>query len=285
MLSSLTIKNYLTVDVEDYFQVSAFENVVKFDNWKDYEYRVVDSTKKLLESFNRAGNVKATFFILGWVAEKSPELVKEIVANGHEIACHSYDHKLVYNLTADGFRKDIIKAKNILEDITGEAIVGYRAPSYSITKKSGWAFQILKETGFKYDSSIFPIRHDRYGVSDAPRFKYMVPECGIVEYPISTSSVFGLRLPVSGGGYFRFLPYCVTKFALNRINKVEKQPFMFYIHPWEVDHYQPRIDGAGFLSNFRHYVNLEKTMGRLEQLIKDFKFISISDFVPISSLS
>ena len=275
MLNQLTIKNYLTVDVEDYFQVSAFENVVRFDNWKDYEYRVVDSSKKLLEALSKAGNIKATFFILGWVAEKSPDLVKEIASNGHEIACHSYDHKLVYNLTKEAFRKDIIKSKNILEDIAGKAVIGYRAPSYSITKKSIWAFQILKEVGFKYDSSIFPILHDRYGVSDAPRFKYIVPECGIVEYPISTSVLFGLRVPVSGGGYFRLLPYSVTKFALNRINKVEKRPFMFYIHPWEIDPDQPRMNGAGLLSNFRHYVNLEKTMGRLEQLMQDFEFDSI----------
>ncbi len=275
MLTPHTIKNYLTVDVEDYFQVSAFSNVVKFDNWKDYEYRVVNNTKKLLETLHRAGNIKATFFILGWVAEKSPELVKEIAANGHEIACHSYSHKLIYNLTEDAFRKDTIKARDILEDITGKAVVGYRAPSYSITKRSSWAFRIIKEAGFKYDSSVFPILHDRYGVSDAPRFKYMVPDCDIIEYPISTSEIFGLRLPVSGGGYFRLLPYSLTKCALSRINKAEKLPFMFYIHPWEIDPEQPRINGAGFLSNFRHYVNLKKTMGRFEQLIQDFQFGSI----------
>lgn len=265
-------KNFVTVDVEDYFQVSAFEKKIRYDDWGGYESRVVGNTRKILGMLSDAGEVKGTFFILGWVAERHPEIVREIDACGHEIACHSYRHRLVYNMSPEEFRRDLIKAKDILENITGKKVVGYRAPSYSITMKSLWAFDILEELGFQYDSSIFPIFHDRYGISDAPRFKYKLLKNNLVEYPISTSKLFGFRIPVSGGGYFRLFPYRFTRMALSRINNKDKQPFVFYIHPWEIDSEQPRINNVGLLSKLRHYNNLGKTATRFKKLLKDFKF-------------
>ncbi len=270
------LKNYLTIDVEDYFHVTAFENEIKFEDWGNCKSRVVDNTKKLLEILSSAGETKGTFFILGWVAEKHPEIVKEIDANGHEIACHSYRHRLVYSLSPDEFRSDLLKAKNILEDIIGKKIIGYRAPSYSITNESIWAFDIIEELGFKYDSSIFPISHDLYGIPDAPRFKYNLLEHNLIEYPISTTKIFGIKVPFSGGGYFRLFPYSLTKMALNKINNNENQPFVFYIHPWEIDPEQPRISGAGFLSKLRHYNNLGKTTNRFMKLLQDFHFVPIT---------
>jgi polysaccharide deacetylase family protein (PEP-CTERM system associated) len=266
------ITNYLTIDVEDYYHVSAFENVIRFEDWDNYESRVVNNTKKLLEMLSGAGEIKATFFILGWVAEKHPEIVKEIDTNGHEIACHSYRHRLVYNMSPEEFRNDLLKAKKILEDIIGKKIKGYRAPSYSITKKSIWAFDILAELGFEYDSSIFPINHDFYGIPNAPRFKYKLSGHDLVEYPISTYKLFGFNIPVSGGGYFRLLPYCFTRIALNKINTNERQPFVFYIHPWEIDPEQPRVKNIVTLSRFRHYFNQDKTEFRFKQLLNDFNF-------------
>ena len=270
------IKNYLTIDVEDYFHVSVFENKIKFDDWGNFESRVVDNSRKLLEILSNEGDAKGTFFILGWVAEKHPELVKEIDANGHEIACHSYRHRLIYNISPDEFRSDLIKSKNILEDITGKKVVGYRAPSYSIIKKSFWALEILEELGFEYDSSIFPITHDIYGISGAPRFKYKLPENNLVEYPISTTNFLGIKVPVSGGGYFRLFPYWFTKMSLTKINIKENQPFVFYIHPWEIDQDQPKVNGVDVFSRFRQYNNLKKTVGRFKRLLKDFQFIPIS---------
>ncbi len=271
------IINYLTIDVEDYFHVSAFENNIKFEEWGDYEDRVVNNTKKILEILSEAGEIKATFFILGWVAEKYPAIVKEIDTNGHEIACHSYRHRLIYKQSPDEFRCDLVKAKKILEDITGKKVLGYRAPSYSITKKTLWAFDILEELGFKYDSSIFPINHDLYGIPNAPRFRYKLADHGLVEYPISTYKLFGLNIPVSGGGYFRLLPYCLTRKALSMINTNERQPFVFYLHPWEIDPDQPRIKRISPLAKFRHYLNQDKTEGRFKQLLNDFKFERIID--------
>ncbi len=246
------ITNYLTIDVEDYFHVSAFENKIRFEEWGNYESRVVNNTRKILEMLSEAGEIKATFFILGWVAEEHPDIVKEIDASGHEIACHGYQHRLVYNMTQDEFRSDLIKAKDILENITGGKVVGYRAPSFSITKRTTWAFAILEDLGFEYDSSVFPINHDNYGITDAPRFQYKVPEKKLVEFPISTTKMIGLNVPVSGGGYFRLFPYWFTKMNLKKINNNENKPFIFYLHPWEIDPEQPRISGATALSKFRH---------------------------------
>ncbi len=271
------ITNYLTIDVEDYYHVSAFENNIKFEEWGNFESRVVNNTRRILNILSEAGETKATFFILGWVAEKHPEIVNEIDSEGHEIACHSYRHRLVYNMSPDEFRSDLMKAKDILEDITGKEIFGYRAPSYSLTNRSLWAFETLNGLGFKYDSSVFPITHDRYGIPDSPRFKYMLPENDLVEFPISTSRILGLKIPVSGGGYFRIFPYWFTNMALSKINIKENQPFVFYLHPWEIDPEQPKVKNIALLSRFRHYFNLGKTECRFKRLLKDFNFGRIID--------
>lgn len=276
---SYTIKNYLTIDVEDYYQVAAFDNIVNIEDWDNYESRVDANTRRILALLAQH-QVKATFFVMGWIAERHPELVKEIQHQGHEIGCHSYCHRKIYQLTPDEFREDTKRAKTIIEDITGVPVRGYRAPSYSITKKSLWALDILEEMGFEYDSSIFPIYHDNYGIPDAPRFEYKLPNHDMKEYPISTSLIMGRKIPVAGGGYFRLFPYWFTKMALKKINDKEKKPFIFYLHPWEVDPGQPRMAGAKLLSRFRHYNNLEKTAERLTNLLLDFDFGFISQQNP-----
>ncbi len=271
------ISNYLTIDVEDYYHVSAFERVVGHKNWDSYDSRIEVSTKSILDVLD-SHEVKATFFVLGWIAEKFPRLVKDIHIRGHEIGCHSFYHRLIYNLSPEEFRNDTKKAKDVLEQIIGRPVTGYRAPSYSIIKKTLWALNILEDLGFKYDSSIFPIFHDRYGIFDSPRFKYKLPGNNMTEYPITTAAFLGLRLPVSGGGYFRLLPYKFTRMFLSRINHKEKQPFVFYIHPWEIDPEQPKITGMSGLSKFRHYNNLDKTVHRFNKLLQDFKFAPINHF-------
>jgi polysaccharide deacetylase family protein (PEP-CTERM system associated) len=269
------LKNYLTVDVEDYFQVAAFEKVIAPESWHSYECRVEANTRAILRLF--AGHdVKATFFIVGWIAERYPQLVQEIDAQGHEIGCHSYKHRKIYDLSPEEFREDTRQAKDILEQQTGKPVNGYRAPSYSITGKSLWALDILAELGFQYDSSIFPVYHDNYGIPDAPRYPYRLEQQNMMEYPISTVKIFGQNIPIAGGGYFRFFPYWFTRKALARINTTEGQPFIFYFHPWELDPAQPRIQGAGARSRFRHYLNLDKTSKRLERLLQDFSFHPIN---------
>ena len=270
------IKNYLTIDVEDYYQVSAFESIVGFAKWDQYPQRVMNNTRRILQVLERH-NVKATFFVLGWIGEKNPHLIKDIMEKGHRIGCHSYEHRLLYNLSPQEFEQDTRRAKDVLEQITGKSVRGYRAPSYSITRRSLWAFDILEDLGFEFSSSIFPIHHDRYGIPDAPRFKFKVPGHDLVEYPISTSRFFGRNIPVSGGGYFRLFPYRLTRMALSKINKREHQPFVFFIHPWEMDPEQPRMKGASAVSRFRHYTNLAKTAERFEKLLGDFDFIPIPD--------
>ncbi len=267
----LNIENYLTIDVEDYYQVSAFENIVGYGKWDKHNSRVVANTRNVLDILERKG-VKATFFVLGWVAEKFPRLIKDIQLKGHEIGCHSYCHRLIYDLSPEEFRDDTKRAKDIIEQVTGTIVKGYRAPSYSITKKSLWAVDILQDLGFIYDSSIFPVPHDRYGIPDAPRFRYQLPGSTIVEYPLSTFLLNGLKIPVAGGGYFRLFPYFLTKLLLEKINVKEQQPFVFYMHPWEIDPEQPRMKGAGMLSKFRHYNNLDKMAGRFEMLLDNFSF-------------
>lgn len=269
------IENYLTVDVEDYYQVSAFADVIQSKEWEFYEPRIQANLRRILGILERHGT-KATFFVVGWIAEKFPDVVTQIVNDGHEIGCHSYMHRTLPTLSPEAFREDTAKAKAILENLSGERILGYRAPSYSITRDTMWALNILKTLGFQYDSSIFPIHHDRYGIPDAPRFRYTFPDCGLIEYPISTVRFLGQHVPVSGGGYFRLLPYHLTKRALRWINEKEREPFVFYIHPWELDPEQPRIRGGGPRSRFRHYQNLHRTAGRLERLLQDFAFRPIS---------
>lgn len=273
------IVNALSIDVEDYFMVSAFADVVKFDDWHRFESRVESNTYKIMELLDECG-AKATFFVLGWVAEKYPNLVRDIAKNGHEVACHSYNHKLIYDLTPDEFRNDTRKAKSILEDITGNPVIGYRAPSYSLVKSSVWALDILIDEGFLYDSSIFPIHHDRYGFPEAERFPHTIKRGGgsLREFPPSTYSILGQNIPIAGGGYLRLLPYWLTKKAIRSVNEKDRQPIILYTHPWEVDPEQPRINGH-LLSKARHYTNLTTTYQKLKSLLSEFKFKTISEFI------
>ena len=272
----LKITNALTVDVEDYFHVTAFDQVITPSDWERYPYRAGDNTRKVLDIFDKY-SVKGTFFILGWVAERDPTLVREIERRGHEIACHGYGHQLAYRIGPEAFQRDVHRAKIHLEDLTGVPVIGYRAPSYSITGTSLWAIDILIEEGFNYDSSIFPIKHDIYGIPDSPRFPYRVErgERMIREFPISTFRIkfFGrdFHLPVAGGGYLRFFPLWVIRRAFRSINEREGQPVVLYFHPWEVDPAQPRIP-APLKSRFRHYRNLDTTESKLSRLLAEFSF-------------
>jgi polysaccharide deacetylase family protein (PEP-CTERM system associated) len=271
----MSIQNALTVDVEDYFQVSAFAKNVAPHDWDNFSLRVERNTHKLLDLFDER-QIKATFFVLGWVAERENSLILEIANRGHEVACHGYSHQLVYNQTPDVFRQETIRSKSLLEDIIQQPVRGYRAASYSITNRSLWALDILAEAGFDYDSSIFPVRHDRYGIPDSPEFPYVLdtPEGHkLVEFPLSTAKLMKYKLPIAGGGYFRLYPYWLSRAGLRQINRKEK-PFIFYLHPWEVDPEQPRIS-ASRLSRFRHYNNLDKCEDRLRQLTSDFQFTTV----------
>lgn len=270
------ISNALTVDVEDYFQVAAFSDVIDPTDWPKMESRVVANTHRLLDLFDES-DTKVTFFVLGWVAERQPELVREVVDRGHELACHGYSHQLIYQQSPKTFREETTRAKTILEQTAQVPVLGYRAASYSITPKSNWALDILVECGFQYDSSIFPVRHDRYGMPGGHRWPNMMcTEKGqeIVEFPLSTLKLAGATLPIAGGGYFRIYPYAFTRWALKSINKHDSKPFIFYLHPWELDPDQPRIQ-ASLLSRFRHYHNLHRSENRLRSLLTDFSFSPI----------
>jgi polysaccharide deacetylase family protein (PEP-CTERM system associated) len=271
------ILNAMTVDVEDYFQVSAFEAVVPRSSWASRESRVSGNTDRLLEMFDAAG-VRATFFVLGWVAEQYPELVRRIASAGHELASHSFHHQLVYSLTPDAFREDLRRARAAIEDAAGVRVLGYRAPSYSITRDSLWALDVLIEEEYTYDSSIYPIRHDRYGIPEWDRAIHRIhrPAGTLWELPGSTVRMGGTNLPIGGGGYFRLLPYGWTSRGIRRLNELERQPAVFYLHPWEIDPDQPRIP-AGRLSRFRHYRNLAKTERRLQHLLRQFRFGTVSE--------
>jgi polysaccharide deacetylase family protein (PEP-CTERM system associated) len=309
------IVNALTVDVEDYFHVSAFERVVARDEWERCDRRFVANTDRLLALFAQY-EVRATFFVLGWVAEREPALVHRIAAGGHEIASHGYGHRLVYDQTPAQFRDDVRRAKAVLQGISGQPVMGYRAPSFSITRRSLWALEILREEGFAYDASIFPIRHDRYGIPSAPRHPFAVPrgggdlpfgrtgaarDCGCVsrtwnpafagfdaeaasllEIPASTIRVAGMNLPIAGGGYFRLLPYWLTRWGIRRLNEAEGKPAVFYVHPWELDPEQPRLQASPW-SRFRHYRNLAETEPRLCRLLSDFAFAPITEAILASS--
>jgi polysaccharide deacetylase family protein (PEP-CTERM system associated) len=262
----------MTVDVEDYFHVSVFEGVVSRDRWPSMESRVQANTERLLALFEEH-SVRGTFFVLGWVAERYPSLVRAIVGAGHELASHGYAHRLIYNQTPDEFRDDVRRAKALLEDAGGTEVLGYRAPSFSVTARSMWALDVLLEERYRYDASIFPIRHDRYGIPDAPRWPHHVSRRGgtIFEVPGSTVRVGSTNLPVAGGGYFRILPYAWTRWGMARVNEHDRQPAVFYLHPWEIDPDQPRLP-ASALGRFRHYRNLHKTESRLRALMRDFRF-------------
>jgi polysaccharide deacetylase family protein (PEP-CTERM system associated) len=265
------IVNAMTIDVEDYFHVSVFDGVVPRAEWEGLESRVCRNTERMLALFAEH-EVKATFFVLGWVAERFPRLVAQLAALGHEVASHGYGHRLIYDQTRSAFRNDVRRAKALLEDASGTAVAGYRAPSYSITPKSLWALDVLIEEGYTYDSSIFPIRHDRYGIPTSPRHPYLIrrPSGVLFEAPASTAALGPMNLPVAGGGYFRILPYAWTRWGIGSVNR-EGRPAIFYLHPWEIDPQQPRLR-AGLLSRFRHYRHLDQTERRLQRLLADFRW-------------
>jgi polysaccharide deacetylase family protein (PEP-CTERM system associated) len=269
------IVNAMTVDVEDYFHVSAFDGVVSRARWDAFDSRVSHNTDRLLELFDRA-NVRSTFFVLGWVAERFPAIVRRIAEAGHEVASHGYNHQLVYMLTPAQFREDVRAARAAIENAAGVRVVGFRAPSYSVIESSFWALDILIEEGFVYDSSIFPIHHDRYGIPDSPRHPYTLRRQGgvLMEVPGSTVRLGRVNLPIAGGGYFRQFPYAWTKWGIDRVNRLERQPVTFYTHPWELDPDQPRMR-VGAATRIRHYRGLGRTAHRLERLLRDFRFDSV----------
>ena len=275
------VLNAMSVDVEDYFHVSVFDGIVPRSTWGDMESRVCRNTDRLLDIFDEH-HVRSTFFILGWVAERYPQLVRTIAQRGHEIASHGYAHRLVYDQTPHTFREDVRRAKQVIEDAGGCAVGGYRAPSYSITPRSLWALDVLIEEGYWYDASIFPIRHDRYGIPVSPREPFYVErEAGaLMEVPGSTVRFGPVNLPVAGGGYFRILPYPWTRWGISRLNHVEGRAAVFYLHPWEIDPDQPRLR-AGWLGRFRHYRNLAETESRLRTLLTDFDFGTVAALLKV----
>ena len=264
-------RNAMTVDVEEYFQVAAFEQRIRRDAWDRYPSRVALNTARVLDAFAEHG-VRATFFVLGWVAEREPGLVRRIVDEGHEVASHGYDHTRATMLDHGAFVADVTRTKKTLEDLSGRPVRGYRAPSYSIGRHNLWALEALLEAGYAYSSSIYPIRHDLYGMPEAPRFAFRLHRDAILEFPVTTVEIAGRKLPAGGGGYFRLLPYSWYAWALRRVNDRDRQPGIFYFHPWEVDPAQPRIDGASLRSRFRHYVNLDTMERRLHRLLRDFRW-------------
>lgn len=264
------IVNALTVDVEDYFQVSAMAPYIDRAEWDRIPCRVERNVDEILDIF-AARSARATFFTLGWVAQRYPNLVRRIHHAGHEVASHGYGHHRATDLTPEEFEQDIRSAKQLLEDITGDQVHGYRAPSFSIGATNPWAFDCLQRAGYKYSSSVYPIKHDHYGMPDAPRFAYH-PRQGLTEFPVTTFRMFDSNFPAGGGGYFRFLPYALSRWAIGRVNAQDSQPTIFYFHPWEIDPAQPRIKGLDAKTRFRHYVNLRRTRDRLCQLLTDFRW-------------
>lgn len=269
----------MTVDVEDYFHVTAFEDTIPRESWGRLESRVCANTELMLELFQRHG-ARATFFVLGWVAERYPHLVKLIASGGHELACHGHAHRLVYDMTPRQFRDDLQRARASIERAAARPVHGYRAASFSITRESLWALDVLIEEGFEYDASIFPIHHDRYGIPDATRHMHQIvrPAGAIWEVPASTLRWGRVNLPVSGGGYFRMLPYAWTRWAIDRVN-ADGQPVVFYLHPWELDPNQPRI-AAPVARRWRHYAGLGKSRQRFAKLLSAFRFAPIRDILP-----
>lgn len=265
-----TITNALTIDVEDYFQVSAMAPYIRRDEWDTRECRVERNVDRILQLLDARGT-QATFFTLGWVAERYPQLVRRIVAGGHELASHGHGHERASDLDRAAFHADLDRAKKLLEDIAGVPVRGYRAPSFSIGHGNLWAFDTLLETGHAYSSSIYPIRHDHYGMPDAPRFAHR-RDNGLLEIPVTTVRMGSRNLPSSGGGWFRLFPYALTRWMIQQVNQVDRQSAIFYFHPWEIDPGQPRIAGIDAKTRFRHYVNIGRTDARLQQLLQDFRW-------------
>jgi polysaccharide deacetylase family protein (PEP-CTERM system associated) len=265
----------MSIDVEDYFQVSALAPYIPRSAWEQRECRVERNVQRILALLAARG-VKATFFTLGWIAQRYPGLVREIVAAGHELASHGYGHERASDLDRTAFAEDVLRAKGVLEDVGGVAVKGYRAPSFSIGHGNLWALQTLARSGHRYSSSIYPIAHDHYGMPDAPRFAHRT-DCGLLEVPVTTLRVAGRNLPASGGGWFRLLPYAVTRAMIGRVNRAEGQSAVFYFHPWEIDPGQPRIAGIDARTRFRHYVNLAANEGKLQRLLADFRWGRMDD--------
>ncbi len=270
-----TIRNALTIDVEDYFQVSALAPYIPRAQWEQRECRVERNVQRIL-ALLAAQDVKATFFTLGWIGQRYPGLVREIVAAGHELASHGYGHERASDLDREAFREDVLRAKSVLEDVGGVAVKGYRAPSFSIGHGNLWALETLAHTGHRYSSSIYPIAHDHYGMPDAPRFAHRTA-CGLLEVPVTTLRVAGRNLPASGGGWFRLLPYALTRAMIGRVNRAERESAIFYFHPWEIDPGQPRIAGIDARTRFRHYVNLAANEAKLQRLLADFRWGRMDD--------
>ena len=270
-----SIKNALTIDVEDYFQVSAFAPYIARDEWATRECRIERNVERILHMLDEH-ETKATFFTLGWIAERYPQLIQRIVAGGHELASHGYGHERASDLTETAFFLDIDSAKKLLEDLSGQAVKGYRAPSFSIGHGNLWAFDCLERAGYRYSSSIYPIQHDHYGMPDAPRFAHQI-RAGLLEVPVTTARFFDRNWPSSGGGYFRLMPYTMSRWLLNHVNRIDQQSAIFYFHPWEIDAEQPRIDGINAKTRFRHYVNLHRTEGRIRRLLADFQWARMDE--------
>lgn len=270
MSQQAPITNALTIDVEDYFQVSAFAPYIDRAHWDQRECRVEHNIDRILQLLS-AKQTRATFFTLGWVAERYPEMVRRIVREGHELASHGYGHQRVTELSETQFYDDIHRAKYLLEDIGGQPVLGYRAPSFSIGATNLWALDTLQRAGYRYSSSIYPVQHDHYGMPDAPRFAHQIRD-GLLEVPPTTLRMFNRNLPSSGGGYFRLLPYSLSRWMLQQVNRRDAQSAIFYFHPWEIDPGQPRVEGIDLKTRFRHYVNIGRTEQRLARLLEDFRW-------------
>lgn len=277
--SELGVRNAMTIDVEDYFQVSAFAPYIARRDWERLPCRAPANVERILGMLDSAG-VKATFFTLGWIAERHPQLVRDIVAAGHELASHGYGHERASDMSPTAFSDDVRRAKALLEDLGGVAVTGYRAPSFSIGVDNLWAFDVLAEAGYRYSSSVYPIQHDHYGMPDSPRWAHAV-RAGLLEVPVTTCRIRERNWPSSGGGYFRLLPYGVSRWLIERVNREDRQSAVFYFHPWEIDPAQPRVPGVDLKSRFRHYVNLGRTEARIRRLLGDFAWGRMDDiFLP-----
>lgn len=263
------MRNAISIDVEDYFQVLAFQHVAPMSSWGQFEPRVERNVEVLLDELADA-RTSATFFVLGWVAERFPLLIKRMAREGHEVASHGYNHQPITGLSRSDFRADALTARNLLQDISAQEVVGYRAPSYSINETNIWALDVLEEVGYQYSSSIYPGRHDIYGMPDAPRFAFRCGNGSLLEIPVTTVEIASSRVSCGGGGFFRFWPYALFRAGIRRVNRKDGEPAVFYLHPWEVDPQQPRFNNAPLKSRFRHYLNLSKTLPRFRRLLRDF---------------
>jgi len=269
----LPMNNALSIDLEEYFQIHALSGLIDPETWTEFPPSVEENTMRILDLLEER-QIKTTFFCLGWIARHHKDVIRRIHRMGHEIASHGYAHQVIYSQDRDNFRQDVSSAKNILEDIIGEAVIGYRAPTYSITHETLWALDILEDLGFIYDSSIFPIYHDNYGIPDAPRFPYRIPGSSLVEFPISTLKLGAINIPIAGGGYFRLLPYVLTRLGLKALSS-HNRPFVFYIHPWELNPDTPRVEGMDLRSRFRTYIGIRRSFDRFSRLLDDFPFAPV----------